>query len=100
MHSSLSLKVLNVFIAFVPMPSSSATTRRDSRPFPCSNPVSIEAKKSRLVLKSRLVFAAEDGKSYEVPWIHVIYAICSWCIKMDQFALSFYQYRTLYIDQD
>ena len=41
--------------------SSSATTRREFRPFPCSNAVPIEAKKSRLVLKSRLVVADEDG---------------------------------------
>ena len=31
------------------------------RPFPCSNAVSIEAKKNRLVLKSRLVVGDEDG---------------------------------------
>ena len=43
------------------MPSSAATTRRDSRPFPCSNTVSIQAKKSCFVLKSRLVVAAEKS---------------------------------------
>ena len=43
------------------IPSSFATTRRDFRPFSCSNTVPIEAKKSRLVLKSRLVVADEDG---------------------------------------
>ena len=43
--------------------SSSATTKREFRPFPCSNTVPIEAKKSRLVLKSRLVVTDENGIS-------------------------------------
>ena len=61
------------------IPSSFATTRRDFRPFPCSNAVPIEAKKYRLVLKSRIVATDEDGKGVRpkassVRYSHIHYS--------------------------